>query len=245
MYARKLILCTGSSPSIRACGPPGLELKQVHLDTALDRPSLREDLATADKATVAVVGTSHSAIVVLMNLYELASTSHPQLRVKWFTRRPLAYAKQMDGWILRDNTGLKGRSASFAREHLEDDRLKQSPVGEVIEKIDCATGEDDAYRSRLPACTHLVQAIGYTADPVPCLQADGQPLGKLLYDNCTGLFQDAQGSRIPGLCGAGIAFPEKVVDRAGNTEYAVGFWKFMNYLRRVVPAHWDVTTIKE
>jgi hypothetical protein len=34
---------------------------------------------------------------------------------------------------------------------------------------------------------------------------------------------------IPGLFGAGIAFPERVVDPHGNEEYAVGFWKFMKF----------------
>jgi len=41
---------------------------------------------------------------------------------------------------------------------------------------------------------------------------------------------------VSGLYGAGIAFPEKVLDPEKNVEYAVGLFKFMKYLQRVVPA---------
>lgn len=220
---------------------PGLTLRHMHLDTALDLEILQEELPVHEAATVGVIGSSHSAVVVMMNLYKLATTSHPRLRIKWFTRRPLAYAVQMDGWILRDNTGLKGASADFARRHLEDEKLKESAVGRFLDKIDCAGDEQVAYQEELPTCTHLVQAIGFTPDPIPRLRIDHGPFEKLVYDNQTGLFRDEQGHCVPGLCGAGIAFPEKVLDPAGNTEYAVGFWKFMRYLRRVVPCHWDIS----
>jgi len=33
----------------------------------------------------------------------------------------------------------------------------------------------------------------------------------------------------------GIAFPESVTDPEGNKEMAVGLWKFMRYLKRIVP----------
>lgn len=61
----------------------------------------------------------------------------------------------MDGWILRDNTGLKGLAADFARAQLEDDMLPTSPAGRVIEKIDCGGGESREaaqYRAELPSC---------------------------------------------------------------------------------------------
>jgi len=240
--ARKLVLCTGSSPSVCDVGPTGSSLTPIHLDVALDRPSLRDELPADKDITVAVVGSSHSAIVLIVNLYELATRTHPRLRIKWFCRRPLQYAVPLpDGRIVRDNTGLKGKSADFARNHLEDDKLRNSPVGQYLQKLDCSVNEDEMYRNNLPQCTHIVQAIGFTRDPLPPLRMDDKLLEKLAYDNGTGLFQDDAGHRIPGLCGAGIAFPEKVVDPAGNTEYAVGFWKFMKYLRRVVPEHWGIS----
>ncbi|KAK4939004.1 hypothetical protein LTR10_020663 [Elasticomyces elasticus] len=241
IYTRKLVLCTGSSPSVCNIGPAGQVLRQIDLDIALDRPTLREKLWCEHGATVAVIGSSHSAIVVIMHLFELATTTHPRLKIKWFTRKPLRYATQMEGWILLDNNGLKGKSADFARTHLEDDKIRQSHVGQYLEKFDCSVKEDEVYQAQLPQCTHVVQAIGFTRDPVPPLRMGLQPLDNLAYDNRTGLFHDSKGQLIPGLCGAGIAFPERVVDPAGNAEYAVGFWKFMRYLRRVVPEHWDIS----
>jgi hypothetical protein len=57
------------------------------------------------------------------------------------------------------------------------------------------------------------------------------------FDHDTGAFHEPGSSRvISGLFGAGIAFPERVVDPHGNIEYAVGFFKFMKFLKRVVPS---------
>ncbi|EXJ90437.1 hypothetical protein A1O1_03538 [Capronia coronata CBS 617.96] len=238
--SRALILCTGSAPATENPSlPAGLTLKHIHLDDALSRDGLRRELPSDEGVTIGVVGSSHSAIVVLMNLYELATTSHPRLRIKWFTRRTLVYAEYMDGWILRDNTGLKGASADFARAHLEDEALKTSPVARYLEKVDCSGNDADVYQTQLPKCSHLVQAIGYNRNPLPSLFVDDRPLEKLAYDGSTGSFQNEQGQYVPGLHGAGIAFPEKVVDPAGNVEHAVGMWKFMKYLEKVVPL-WEV-----
>ncbi|EHY59100.1 hypothetical protein HRR83_001631 [Exophiala dermatitidis] len=240
--SRALVLCTGSAPSSdNPSIPAGVapKLNHVDLDVALDRNALGEALPSDQDVSVGVVGSSHSAIVVIMNLYELATTSHPRIQMKWFTRRPLVYAEYMDGWILRDNTGLKGASADFARAHLEDEALKQSPVKRYLEKIDCSHDEVAVYREQLPKCTHLVQAIGYHRNPVPKLSVDNRPVEKLDYNPETGDIRDERGQPVPNLHGAGIAFPEKVVDPYGNTEYAVGMWKFMKYLDRVVP-EWGI-----
>lgn len=249
VQSRRLILCSGSSPTTRTIDVPNLTLKNVDLDTALDRAKLRTTIPVDQDTTIGVIGSSHSAIVLIMNLYELATSTHPRMKIKWFTRRPLSYAVYMDGWILRDNTGLKGASADFARAHLEDDKLltKSSPVSRFLEKVDCSADEDGAFHAHLPQCTHLVQAIGYRADPMPDLRIDGRPVENLGYDASTGLFHSspakgnsATAATIPGLSGAGIAFPERVVDPAGNTEHAVGLWKFMRYLKTVVPEHWAI-----
>ena len=56
------------------------------------------------KDTVCVVGSSHSAILVLMNLLEMENG--PQVLNLY--RSPLKYAKFLpDGTIILDNTGLK------------------------------------------------------------------------------------------------------------------------------------------
>lgn len=234
----RLVLCTGSHPTNLPIPVPGLEIQSLNLDTVLKPSEIAEILPTQRPSSIAVVGASHSAILALLNLVQLARSTHPQLRIKWFTRHPLRYAEFMDGWILRDNTGLKGLAADFARTQLEDDKLSTSPAGEVLTKVDCAGGEARElaqYRQHLTDCTHIVQAVGFTRDPLPQLAKDGRPL-TLEFDHESGRFYERNGGPvIPGLYGAGIAFPERVVDPHGNVEYAVGFFKFMKFLKRVCP----------
>lgn len=234
----RLILCTGSHPTKLPVQVPGLDIQQLDLDTVLKPSELAEIIPTNKPTTIAVVGASHSAILALLNLVTLAKESHPHLRIKWFTRHPLRYAVFMDGWILRDNTGLKGLAADFARTQLEDDRLLTSEAGQVLTKIDCSGGaprEAEQYRQHLPECSHIVQAVGFTRDPLPQLSQNGGPLS-MEFDHETGKFHEqGDGPVIPGLYGAGIAFPERVVDPYGNVEYAVGFFKFMKFLKKVCP----------
>jgi hypothetical protein len=145
----------------------------------------------------------------------------------------------MDGWILRDNTGLKGLAADFARAQLEDGVLGTSPAGQVLEKVDCAGGQEkeaEMYRAFLPECSHIVHAVGFTRDPLPKLVKNGRPLA-MEFDHESGMFHESgDGKGIPGLFGAGIAFPQRVVDPHGNVEYAVGFFKFMKFLKKVTPS---------
>ncbi|EED16045.1 conserved hypothetical protein [Talaromyces stipitatus ATCC 10500] len=245
--APRLILCTGSSPKSLPAPTPGAAgstptLKELNLDTVL-KPSILSDVLPRDiPTTIAVIGGSHSAILAIMNLVDLAQTSHPSIRLKWFTRNPLKYAVFMEGgWILYDNTGLKGQAAQFAREQLEDSRLETSVAGRFIEKIDTSdkTREDALYQTHLPECSHVVYAIGYERNALPELSRNGRPLVSrqqdLKWESEFGGFLDDRGEVIPGLHGAGIAFPETVVDPKGNVEQAVGFFKFMKFLKRVTP----------
>lgn len=237
----RLILCTGAHPTNLPVPVPGLNIQNLDLDTVLKPSLLSETLPTTTPTTIAVVGASHSAILALLNLVKLAQTSHPHLRVKWFTRHPLRYAEYMDGWILRDNTGLKGLAADFARAQLEDEKLATSPAGKVISKVDCSGGEareKDMYHAHLKDCDYITQAVGFTRDPLPHMVKDnGSSLGMMEFDHETGAFHERGADEaIPGLFGAGIAFPQRVVDPHGNVEYAVGFFKFMKFLKKVVPS---------
>ncbi|KAI0407929.1 hypothetical protein F4802DRAFT_494071 [Xylaria palmicola] len=246
----KVALCTGSGPVSKTL--PAIErmhqqsLKPVDLDAALAPSILTRTFDPAADTTVAVVGASHSAILVLMNLVNLASSTHPHLRIKWFTRNDLRYAEYMDGWILRDNTGLKGQAAEWARQNLDTEAFPNSPVSKIITKVWTAGKEEEAYRTELPACTHIVQAVGYARNPLPRFEVVGKggtakPL-QVEYDSLNGRFYKRDCSKaehereyIPGLFGAGIAFPERVTDPHGNIEHAVGFWKFMKFVKRVIP----------
>jgi hypothetical protein len=228
-----IVLCTGSSPIE---GPlPIANIQEIGLDPALNPPLLSRTIPLNSEATVAVIGATHSAILVLRNLCNLAGTSHPQLRIKWFTRHPLRYAEERDGWIFRDNTGLKGAVATWAKENLEEDKLPSSLVSQYLERVSTSKEEEqEVYAKHLPSCTHIVQAIGFHQNEVPIIQKDGKKI-VIEYDNRKGGFVGKDGEIVRGLYGAGIAWPERVVDPEGNVEFAVGLYKFMTYLKRVVP----------
>jgi len=228
-----LVLCTGSHPITSPF--PVTDIEEIGLDPAL-KPSLLKTMLPKDTPTaIAVIGASHSAILVLRNLYILASSTHPHLRIKWFTRHPLRYAEERDGWIFRDNTGLKGEVATWARENLEEDALSKSDVSRYLEKISTTREEEDHdYHKHLPKCTHVIQAIGYSRNPIPTFKKGVRELNPE-FDSLTGGFKDAQGEEVKGLYGAGIAWPNKVTDPEGNVEFAVGLAKFMSFLKKAVP----------
>jgi hypothetical protein len=210
-------------------------VQEIGLDPALNPPVLSKIIPSDSDIRIGVIGASHSAILVLRNLYNLASSTHPRLRIKWFTRHPLRYAEERDGWIFRDNTGLKGDVAVWAKENLEEDRLPLSDVSKYLEKISTSRGkEDEMYSPHLTTCTHVIQAVGFQPNEIPKLQRNGKVLD-VRYNNRTAEFLDEGGAKVPGLYGAGIAWPEQVVDPEGNVEHAVGLLKFMTYLKRVVP----------
>lgn len=243
----RLILCTGSSPnnSPLPISIPGIA--DLDLDCALSPTLLSTTLASQkETATVAVIGASHSAVLVLRNLYNLASTQLPNLRIKWFTRHPIRYAEpQPDGWVLRENTGLKGEAATWARDSLEPDTMPHSDVSNYITKVAYDKGDEEGvFKQHLSGCDWYVQAIGYDRDPLPLLRmaSSGKEV-QPFFDHDNGYFKYADGkvegdvgslSRLPGLFGSGIAFPERITDPHGNVEMNVGFWKFMKATKKWV-----------
>ncbi|GAB7359567.1 hypothetical protein MBLNU230_g6754t1 [Neophaeotheca triangularis] len=246
----RLIFCTGSSPNNSALPVAIPGIADLDLDCALSPTLLATTFArqTSTPTTIAVIGASHSAILVLRNLYRLAKTQNPHLRVKWFTRHPIRYAvPQPDGWVLRENTGLKGEAATWARDSLEPDTMPHSDVGNYISKVAYEKGDEEAvFKQHLPGCDWYVQAIGYDRDPLPPLRMAGSGKEVLpVFDHDSGVFKSGTGQgegqtdvkalqRLPGLFGSGIAFPERVVDPHGNVELNVGFWKFMKAAKKWV-----------
>lgn len=236
-----VIFCTGSSPTTveLPTTPSVTPHKLLSLETAL-APSILADALPRDRALcVGVVGASHSAVLALMNLVGLGRTTHPRLRVHWFSRTPtLKYAEYRDGWILYDNTGLKGSAADFGRRFLDGEALSSAEsggVGDIVTRVDCSGGperEREAFLRHLPGCDYVVQAVGFTRDALPEVEGGID----VDYDDTTGgLVRRDTREPLPGLFGAGIAFPERVTDPLGNQEHAVGFYKFMKFLKRVVP----------
>lgn len=209
--AEHVILATGSLPS--NLNYPGVDV--IPFDQAIDKEKLA---ALADvNHTFAVFGSSHSAIIILRYLVDLGVK-----KVVNFYRSPCRYALDMGDWILFDNTGLKGQTASWARDNI-DGVLPPNLVR-------YNTTEPNIARF-LPECDKVIYAVGF----------------EKRRNIIIGDYEDTQhnphvGIIGPGLFGFGIAYPESKTDPFGSVESQVGLWKFMTYLHRVMPVWLRYTT---
>lgn len=239
VQAKRLILCTGSTPLDPKLPNEPADFEHINLDDALSPTNLKAKLSSLGPTTVAVIGASHSAVLVLMNLSKIALESKPDLKVKWFTRHGLRYAEYDDSGHVsaRDNTGLKGQAAVWAKENLEPEKLSTSPVGKVVQMISYQKGDEaKVYGEHLGDAQFVVQAIGYTKNALPTLTANGEIVTPT-FDHDKGIFEyttaaSGESRQLPGVYGAGIAFPKRIVDqRYGHTEFNVGFMKFMKAVK--------------
>lgn len=202
--SKNVILATGAVPS--SLNYPGLDV--IPFDTAIDKEKLARII---DKnKTYAVFGSSHSAVIIVRYLVDLGVK-----KVINFYRSPCRYAIDMGDWILFDNTGLKGQTAVWAREHI-DGTLPANLVR-------YNTSEPNIARF-LPECDQVIYAVGF----------------EKRKNIVIGDYEEAQhnphvGIIGPGLFGFGIAYPEVKSDPFGSVETQVGLWKFMVYLNRVMP----------
>ncbi len=202
--ANKVILAIGSEPNSLALP----SVKELPLTVALNPKQLAQTCQPED--TIAVFGSSHSAIIIIRNLLEHT----PVKKLINFYRSPLRYAVYLEDQILFDDTGLKGTTAEWAREHID---------GTLPEALTRVISNPENLNQYLPECTHAIYATGFTRRAIPV-----EGLAQLKYDDKTGIIA-------PGFFGFGIAFPEAKIDSLGNLEHRVGLWKFMDYLNRVLP----------
>ncbi len=204
LYAKNGILAVGSE--CRTLPFVGPEL--INLETALDPEKLKEAIGPQD--TIAVFGSSHSAILVLANLIELKAK-----KVINFYRSPHRYAVFLDDWILFDDTGLKGFSAKWAKEHLD---------GTSHRNLKRVLTSDHTFEESLALCNKAIYAVGFERRKLPILEQ----YEHLHYDDRTGIIA-------PGLFGLGIAFPQAKFNPLGHVDLQVGLWKFMDYLNSILP----------
>lgn len=209
LTARHVVLATGSHP--REMHYDGVAT--ISLDQALDRYALQTLVTPKD--CIAVFGSSHSAVLIMKFLCE-----GDVRRIINFYKHPLIYAEDQGTWILHASSGLRGVAAEWARTVLE-----QNPPAHLERYLNT-----DEHRAQyLPECSKAIYAIGYERNSIPLAGAAGTD--ELSYDPETGIIG-------PRLFGIGIAFPEKIVDPAGNVEHKVGLNSFMRYAQRVIPEHW-------
>ncbi|MDF1759629.1 MAG: pyridine nucleotide-disulfide oxidoreductase [Coxiellaceae bacterium] len=199
LQASQVVLCVGAEPKSL-----NQAVEEMPLQVALNPERVSAEVNPDN--TVAVFGSSHSAVLVIKNLLERGCN------VVNFYRSPLLYAIYHGDWIEYDNTGLKGLAARWAKQNLES---KPYP------NLTRYPSDAEHIAEYLPACQQAVYAVGFSPR-----QIDGVDCSE--YDPQTGVIA-------PGLYGFGIAFPESVTDRAGHRELSVGVWKFNNYAERVIP----------
>lgn len=203
LISKNVILAIG-------CDPKKLDysnLQEIPLDVALNPEKLPFHVCQND--TVAVFGSSHSAILILSNLL------HLNIRVVNFYRSPHLYAVEMGDWLLFDNTGLKGYAAEWARKNLD---------GQLPKNLRRVLSTEQASEEFIAECTKVVYPVGFKRRRLPVLEQ----YSEMTYNDKTGIIA-------PGLFGLGIAFPEAAFDRFMNLEHRVGLWKFMEYINKVLP----------
>lgn len=204
IQSKHVILAIGAEPKKLAFPQP----VEIPLHDAMDSERIKLHCDAND--TIAVFGSSHSAVLVLKNLVELSVK-----QIKNFYRSPLLYAVYMDDWILFDNTGLKGPTAEWAHQHLD---------GDVPNQLQRVYANEENIEHHLPECSKVIYAVGFERRNLPVIEG----LGHLSYIEQTGIIA-------PGLFGFGIAFPEAKYNPLGMLEYRVGLWKFMEYLEKIMP----------
>ncbi len=212
LYAQNVILATGCEP--KNLNYAGVEV--IPLEIALNPEKLKKSIHPHE--TIGVFGCSHSAILILSNLYE----RHAEIMN--FYRSPHHYAIYLDDWILFDNTGLKGYAADWAKQYLD---------GTTPERLKRVLTSDHTFEECLASCDKVIYAVGFERRKLPVLEQ---------YEKMT--YQDRTGIIAPGLFGIGIAFPQAKLDPLGNLEYKVGLWKFMEYLNHILPVWLKYTNQK-
>jgi cation diffusion facilitator CzcD-associated flavoprotein CzcO len=201
--AEKVILATGAAPKSFNHD----QAVEIPLATALKPTELSDNVTTDD--CVAVFGSSHSAMIIIRNLLEAGVK-----QVINFYLSPVCYALPMNGYTLYDNSGLKGSTAQWTREHISKHLHPQ---------VERYLSNEENMTKQLPRCSKAVYAIGFK-QRAPHI--DNLDLTR--YDTSNGIIA-------PGLFGSGIGFPRKITDPNGNQELNVGLWKFMNDLQLMLP----------
>ncbi len=210
LSAHHVILATGSYPKEL----PYEKDKTIPLDSALDRFILPTLVTPNDR--VAVVGSSHSAILLLKFLSELEK---PVDHIYNFYRTPLKFVAEKSNPLLSKTTELKGVAAEWAQNVLEI-----NPPANLT-RIYTPTDQDIAAGLTNTRCTKVIYAIGYERNDLPSING-ATPI--VSYNEANGLIA-------PRLFGIGVAFPEKITDSQGNQKYCIGFDCFMDYAHKIIP----------
>ncbi|MCB1828305.1 MAG: NAD(P)-binding domain-containing protein [Coxiellaceae bacterium] len=203
--ASNVVLAVGAEPI--SFDYPTLTV--IPLEIAVNHDAIPHHCHADD--VIAVFGSSHSAILAMKNIIERT----PVNKIINFYLEPLRFAVDKGDYILYDDTGLKGTTATWAKESFDQF---------IPEKIERYYSDQNAIATQLARCNKAIYAVGFQRREIPSEPA----IHYQDYSNQTGIIRQ-------GLYGIGIAFPELKTNREGISEYRVGLWKFMDYLHRVMP----------
>jgi hypothetical protein len=203
--AHNVVLATGGTPRSLAYSCK----QEIPLDFALDKKQL--EVLVEPEDTIAVVGGSHSAVLVLKHLHELKVK-----RVLNFFQSPLCYAEDMGEGNPIIAFGLKGVTGRWAYDVLE--KGKAGTIARIY-------NSEESRRVWLPLCNKIIYAVGYERTEIPLIGYDS---AHLTYDGTTGIV-------MPQLFGMGMAFPEEVTTETGESYQLIGIADFMEYAQRVIP----------
>ncbi|MBT3878460.1 MAG: pyridine nucleotide-disulfide oxidoreductase, partial [Candidatus Scalindua sp.] len=198
-----VILAIGAEPD-HLCNE---DVEEIILENALNYSQLKQCCDNVD--SVAVFGSSHSAIIIIRYLVELGLS-----RIVNFYQSPLKFALRMEDWTLFDNTGLKGLTADWARENI---------LGKVPDNLYRYQATKQNIGTYLDGCDRVIYAVGFHPRVIEVAGMAG-----LRHNVYNGIIA-------PGLFGFGIAFPKQTIDPFGNREESVGLWKFMMHIDTVLP----------
>ncbi|PRP86696.1 hypothetical protein PROFUN_02845 [Planoprotostelium fungivorum] len=229
LQTERIVFCTGSKARELNIHRDYPNIQCIPLQDGFSATKLKSIINEKDH--VAVLGTSHSGVLLLRNLCTILPEEHglKVASVECVSRKPLLYAEYMDGWIKNDNTGLKLAAADWAREYYD------KSCHPLLRKITLSQDEQKTYKELLPNCTKIVYAVGYDRVKLPQIIYNGVE-SNVTHDGKCGKLKDENGKEIDGLYGLGIAFPELRKYPNGVEEWAVGMWKFMDYGMRVIPS---------
>ncbi|MDX2345815.1 MAG: pyridine nucleotide-disulfide oxidoreductase [Legionella sp.] len=203
--SNNIILANGATPSEFKLNT---NAETIPLNIALSPKKLKNYIKRDD--SIAVFGSSHSAILILKNLVDLNTT-----QIINFYLSPCQYALNLGDWTLFDNTGLKGSAARWAKENID---------GQLPDNLMRIISNEKNINQYLPTCNKIITATGFKAND--SIQIKG--VNSNHYQPQTGIIA-------PGLFGLGIAYPEKTTNDFGIAETKVGLWKFATYLKKILP----------
>lgn len=196
-HAKCIIIATGAEAK-KASLPAGVECAEISLAAASQEISSQQFYQ--EGKSVAVIGSSHSAALAVM---QLLKSDHS---VIWFKRncaQALRYAEFHSDYTLYDNTGLKGEVAFYMKE------LEKQPN----QNLTVVESNEENLRAYLINCSHVVHAIGFAPRSLPIVADDTEiSSAEVRYDDRTG-FAD---SRYPGLFFHGIGRPTVADELAGR-----------------------------